>query len=126
MTLNRLIVTGQNLTALVDNIRFELSRLQQTELTDIVQKGNRVMATRTTSTVYENHGSGPMWVGISLALSAPGALGAQLQIGGVTVARGDNVANKYFYLMGIVQPTERYLLTATGGVNVGQWVEFGF
>lgn len=128
MTGGRMIITGATLTAQVQDIQFELSKVNQVgESTDILQKGTRVMAPgRATSLYYFNSGSGPMFIGISLALSAPGVLGAQLQIGGATVARGDNVANKYFYLMGIAQAGEQCILTATGGVHIGYWMEYGF
>ena len=125
--MSRYIVSGKTNTELIQNIQFELGKVSQmAEGADALKKGLRVMATRTTSTVYLNGGSGPMWLGISLALSAPGTYGARLQIGAGYVARGDASANKYFFLMGIVNPGEQYILTATGGANIGYWMEYGF
>lgn len=85
-----------------------------------------VQATRTTSTVYTNNGTGPMYIGISLALSTPGAEGAHLQVGGTDVAHGDANANVHFFIMGIANAGEEYLLTATGGAHIDHWMEYGF
>lgn len=81
---------------------------------------------RTTSTIYTNNGSGPMYIGISMSLSAPGANGAHLQIGGTDVAHCDGGIGVDFFLMGIANPGEEYLLTATGGVNIDHWMEYAF
>ena len=67
-----------------------------------------------------------MWIGISVCLSLPAANGAQLQIGGTTVARGDGGAAVRFFIGGIANPTEEYLLTASGGAYIEHWVEYGF
>lgn len=86
---------------------------------------NDVAATRTTSTLYTNNGSGPMWIGISLSLSAPGANGAHLQIGGLDVAHADAAPNIHFFIMGVANPGSNYLLTATGGAHIEHWCEYG-
>lgn len=81
---------------------------------------------RTTSTPYTNLGSGPMYIGISLALSAPGAQGAHLIINGQDVAHADGVADTHLFIMGIANAGETYLLTASGGAHIEHWVEYGF
>ena len=86
---------------------------------------NTQPAGRTTSTVYTNNGSGPMWVMISLALSSVVADGAHLQVGGVDVAHGDANPNIHFFIAGIANPGSSYLLTATGGVHIEHWTEYG-
>jgi len=93
-----------------------------------VLPGVRVDSTgaRATSQTYTNNGSGPMWVGISLSLSLPAADGAHLEVSGVHIAHGDGAANVHFFLMGVVNPTEQYLLTATGGAHIDHWIEYGF
>ena len=91
----------------------------------IVPHGVNTQPARTTSVVYTNNGSGPMWVMISLALSLPAADGAHLQVGGVDVAHGDGPVNDHFFIAGIVNPGSSYLLTATGGANIGNWTEYG-
>lgn len=83
-------------------------------------------AGRTTSQTYTNNGSGPLFVGISLALSLPAADGAHFQVNGVDIAHGDGPANDHFFLLGIVNPGGQYLLTATGGAHIEHWYEYGF
>ncbi len=85
-----------------------------------------VAGARTTSQTYTNNGTGPMFIMISLALSLPAADGAHLEIGGVDVAHGDGPANVHFFIMGIANPNQEYLLTATGGANIQHWTEYSF
>lgn len=85
-----------------------------------------VTGSRTTSVLYTNNNSGPMWVSISAAMSSPPADGMHLTINLTDVAHVDGAPDVHLFLMGIVNPGEYYLLTASGGVNIGHWTEYHF
>jgi hypothetical protein len=129
MSLQRIILFGKTTTDLLNNIQFELSKINSTvRVTGTTYIGTNfaAAANRTKSTLYTNNGVGPMLIGISLSLSSPGTQGAKIQVGGVDVVRVDGTADKYFFIMGIANPGQQYLLTATGGVDIKCWNEYGF
>lgn len=80
---------------------------------------------RGTSQTYTNNGSGPLWLNLSVALSLPALDGISLEVSGVSIAHADGNANSHFCLAGVINPTEQYLLTCTGGANIANWIEYG-
>lgn len=82
---------------------------------------------RTTSVVYTNNGSGPMYVGVSAALASNSTYGIHMVVDGIHVAHQDAKFNAgHFFIGGFVPPGGQYWLTATAAVDIAHWVEYGY